>query len=274
MPVISKILNRSSRKPIANYFHHNADNVGDRACGAAQYFWPDTHEAISFNDGLASARTIIFGGGQIFAQTDQFSSKIRAAHPNSNLIAWGIGIPIKWRKDSIVREVAERFSLFSTRNYEWKDQLEFVPCVSCMSSFFDNAPTPRHEVVIYSHRKKTPHLKPIEGIPYLTNAAKSLKESIDFLASGETIVTSSYHGVYWGQLLGRRVICIPFNDKFQTFQYPPVFADTESWRQLIGKTTPTPKMLEDYRQINMKFSDKVQEITQQSEKNGAVIENE
>ncbi len=260
MPTFPRLLRRPSKNPLANYSHYKADNVGDRACGAAQYFWPDGFEALSFNDGLTSARTVIFGGGQVFSQTDSFSARINAKFPSSILVAWGIGLPMKWRKDDIVRRVANQFSLFSTRNFEWHKEVEFVPCASCMSSVFDEAPTPRHEVVIYSHRKKTPHLKPVGDVPYMTNAASSLKEAVDFLASGETIVTSSYHGAYWGQLLGRRVICIPYNDKFRTLEHLPVYAEAESWQQHMGQTIVVSGLLEEYRQLNIEFSKKVQDI--------------
>lgn len=260
MPVSSSLLGCFSKKPLTNYFHHDADNVGDRACGAAQYFWPDAFEAFSFNDGLTTAQTVIFGGGQVFSQTDSFSAKMRTGSQSYNLIAWGIGIPEKGKKDKMVRDVSARFSLFGTRNFEWHNELDFVPCASCMSPAFDEIPAPNHEVVIYSHRKKTPDLRPVEGIPYMTNAAGNIKQAIDFLASGDTIVTSSYHGVYWGQLLGRRVICIPYNSKFHTLQHPPIYTETENWRESLGKGKVTPRLLEEYRQININFSKRAKDI--------------
>lgn len=86
------------------------------------------------------------------------------------------------------------------------------------------------------------------------------REVIDFIASGETIVTSSYHGVYWAQLLGRRVICLPYNDKFETFQHRPTMAEAGDWRSGLAGVSETPPLLEEYRALNHAFAQQALEI--------------
>jgi hypothetical protein len=94
-----------------------------------------------------------------------------------------------------------------------------------------------HEVVYYGHHP----LAPLEwarelGLgPVLTNAGTDMARVVAFLGSGRVIVTSSYHGVYWGRLLGRTVVPQPRGSKF--WHLPPA----------------GPGMLEDHRALNRTF---------------------
>jgi polysaccharide pyruvyl transferase WcaK-like protein len=87
------------------------------------------------------------------------------------------------------------------------------------------------------------------------------REVIDFIASGQTVVTSSYHGVYWAQLLGRRVICLPYNNKFETFQHRPAMGEAGNWRSSLALENQTPpSLLEEYRALNHAFARQALEL--------------
>eukprot|EP01084_Bolivina_argentea_P034430 63705_1 len=46
-----------------------------------------------------------------------------------------------------------------------------------------------------------------------------------FLSESEYVVTTSYHGLYWSTLLGKKVIvCRPWSYKFVTFKYKPAYS--------------------------------------------------
>ncbi|MEP6266793.1 MAG: hypothetical protein ABJ139_05595 [Paracoccaceae bacterium] len=242
-----------------NIFHHMADNIGDRLCGPAQYFWPEIVKIADFKYRSRKSENAILGGGQVFGQLKEFSKHWKAS-PNGHLVAWGVGTPLRGKNDTSVHAVVDRFSLFGTRNYDWHDSLSFVPCASCMSSIFDEVSEPEHEVVIYAHRRKTPTLCAPKGIPFSTNHYQDIREAIGFLARGETVVTSSYHGAYWAQLLGRRVVCIPYNDKFSTLEHTPTMATTETWQSQLKKANRTSPLLEEYRHLNQLFAGKVADL--------------
>lgn len=259
---MKNILQLFEPKPkVQNYFHQSANNVGDRMCGPAQYFWPDEHISLDFEHKINGAGSVIFGGGQVFGQ---ICSKITETEgtfqPYRRLFAWGVGIPLKGKNDNKVTKMAKSLSLFGTRNFDWKDELDFVPCPSCMSTLFDNPAGPKHEIVAFLHRKKLPETFVPFGIPHLTNAVDNAKEAIDFISSGETVVTNSYHGVYWAQLLGKKVICIPYNDKFKTFEHTPTFAGPETWMEQVNNATSFPSTLEKYRDTNRDFSKKIRAL--------------
>jgi hypothetical protein len=242
-----------------NLYHSRADNIGDKMCGPAQYFWPNSVTRASFVYELTVPENAILGGGQVFTQIDDYSKKFEK-NPTGHLVAWGVGVPLKGNNDKLVLNVASRFALFGTRNFDWRDELNFVPCASCMSKVFDSAPSPTHEVVIFAHKKKTPFLNSVDGVPFMNNKNQNPQSVIDFIAKGETVVTSSYHGVYWAQLLGRKIVCIPYNRKFSTFQYIPVTASESSWKSMIKRAHRTEALLEEYRDINMRFAKQVAEL--------------
>ncbi|WP_083101079.1 hypothetical protein [Pseudophaeobacter leonis] len=241
-----------------NYFHCAADNVGDRACGPSKYFFKDQLTPSKIDVSRTVATGSIFGGGLIFGQIEKIANSNTLEEINS-LVAWGVGIPPKGKRDVQVRRVAEQFGLFGTRNFEWKGELDFVPCSSCMDTAFDTYSKPSHEVVVFAHRKKTPDFVAPEGIPFLTNSNRPIQEVVDFISSGEVVVTSSYHGVFWAQLLRRKVLCIPFSDKFTTFEHNPEIASEANWSRNIKSAKMAPEILEEYREINVKFAQRVDE---------------
>jgi hypothetical protein len=246
---------------LLNVFHCTADNIGDRMCGPSQYLWPSIAQVAPFGKKLPEdIDAVIIGGGQVFAQLDVLSAEYAHRKDPASLVAWGVGLPLHGVKDRNVHIVAQRFRAFSTRNYDWKDELHFVPCASCLSPSFDTPKTPTHDLVIYGHRKKPGAMDVPKGVPVMTNSVDDPLLAINFIASGDTVVTSSYHGVYWAQLLGRRVVCIPYNSKFQTFQNSPSFASSSNWRHSVGSAKRFPPMLEEYRSINRSFARSVEQI--------------
>lgn len=94
----------------------------------------------------------------------------------------------------------------------------------------------------------------------MDNAMKDPVSVVDFIASGDTVVTSSYHGVYFAQLLGRKVVCIPYNQKFYAFQNRPTMAEHDNWEHAVRSAQRYDPLLEEYRHINLKFARKVEGI--------------
>lgn len=245
---------------ITNIFHCDARNIGDQMCGPAQYLWSDRSINLREDTTQVPTERVVVGGGQIFSQLPGLVHSVRGAQPNSKIAGWGVGLPIKGRKDQFVREVVSAFDVFGTRNYEWRDEIPFVPCASCLSQAFELDCSPKHEVVIYEHRRKPAPENVPSTIPVLKNDLLDIVRVIDFLASGETVVTSSYHGVYWAQLLGRKVICLPYNEKFRTYQYCPTMANPNDWLQKLKTAKKVGPLLGEYREINMKFRAQVEKI--------------
>lgn len=246
---------------IFNFFHTTADNVGDRMCGPAQHLWPGKTRNRTFKSSpTRRLQSVIVGGGQVFGELEPLLAKIRSNNSSASIVGWGIGLPPHSGYNSRVLDITRQFAAFGTRNFDWRNELNFVPCASCLSPIFDTVEAPTHEVVVYLHRKKPPPENIPAEVPILTNVMQSPSAAINFIASGETVVTSSYHGVYWAQLLGRHVVCIPYNDKFMSLQHPPTMSTPQQWLSAVQTAKRSEPLLQEYREINTAFAQKVMEI--------------
>ncbi len=247
---------------------------------------------------------VVGGGGLVFKRflgSFEAMEKLQSVF-SGKWIAWGIGQQVypsfSPSQDNLLENLysardrfdysiyLKNFDLIGIRdigfNYDW------LPCVSCMDSTFDRKREIKHDFVVFSHRKF--QIK-IGRFPTMSHDTQSLEEVIDFLGSGETIITSSYHGAYWGTLLGRRVIAFPFSTKFLTFKHMPSIypvsewkyskikfrpftktflnkikfefnygdkytCSTNNWRNLLVNSSSYPNILPEYREANQQFYDK------------------
>ncbi|HEY9688871.1 MAG TPA: hypothetical protein V6D46_02675 [Coleofasciculaceae cyanobacterium] len=205
--------------------------------------------------GNAQNRAIVHllgGGGLLFYR---FKAAIHALvaqkqqFPNqTKLIAWGPGQQLYGQftpqqiQDFDYRSYLDGFDLVGLRDahvetlglgYHW------LPCASCLHPAFDRPRPIRHEFVVFSHKKFQIHFP---EFPTLTNEETNFETVLDFLGSGETILTSSYHGAYWGTLLGRKVLAFPFTSKTHTLKHRPAIVPIERWQpagwqlKVLGKT--------------------------------------
>lgn len=220
---------------IINMHVIDPQNIGDLLSAPIHYFSFPGYEKSSADlrtiseDPLSSA-LIVGGGGLLFPRFLEPIQQLTKMRSRGKLIAWGIGQQTygatnqKSIQSFNYSEYLDRFDLVGIRDinsgYNW------VPCASCMHSSFDKPRAIKHPFVVFSHRKFQLH---IDQLPRMTHANDSLDEVLDFLGSGETILTSSYHGAYWGTLLGRKVLAFPFSSKFATFKHPPRLHPVEKW---------------------------------------------
>lgn len=187
---------------------------------------------------------IIIGGGGLASQrfVDAFK-QLQSIKSNSKLIIWGIGqqdYSSSYVNNALqfnYQPYTQGFDLVGIRDSHYHKH--WVPCASCMHPSFDKKREIKHEFVVFSHKKFQIEFP---GFPSMNNSSQNLEEILDFLGSGETILTSSYHGAYWGTLLGRKVLTFPFNSKFYTFKHLPGIYPISKWQQakfkvsLFGKT--------------------------------------
>ncbi len=209
----------------------------------------------------------IYGGGKIFGSLSKEAGVFRA--PGIRHIAWGVStvqsFPISLRYQAS-RRLCE---LVGTRDFGDK-RYDFAPCVSCMAPFFDAPVEPEHDVVFYYHAGKTEGqgIRLPSSIPSLSNNCSGLEEALHFITSGRTVVSNSYHGVYWSLLMGRRTICIPFSKKFSAYRFPPFYSTANRWTEDLQKGVAQPQMLVTCRNATLRFKNRVDEIIDTVRLNG------
>jgi len=246
-------------KLIVNFHVIDDHNIGDRLSAPVEYFDFPGFETIkadirkiddfinAYQDKLTLYDRVVFiigGGGLLFSRFLDSFQKLKIICPKATLIAWGIGQQIYLNQSLLTPkefpygDYLEGFDMIGIRDYE--QDYSWVPCASCLHPLFDLKREIKHEFVVFSHKKFQLH---INGLPRITNDSSSFQEVLDFLGSGETILTSSYHGAYWGTLLGRKVLAFPFSSKFYTLKHSPGLYPIQQWTQFSRKITLFGKTL-------------------------------
>jgi exopolysaccharide biosynthesis predicted pyruvyltransferase EpsI len=92
-------------------------------------------------------------------------------------------------------------------------------------------------VIWFEHKKQL--IKSTEfgkdPIPRFINSGDNVEETIRLLGSADIIITNSYHGAYWGTLLGRKVIVADaWSSKFNAMRHKPYFLNKgEFWKDYV-----------------------------------------
>ena len=223
-------------KKLINYHVPDQGNVGDLLSSPLKYFdFPgfDCHveDIRAVSDSQPSNAHIIVGGGGLLYKRFLPGIAELAQAKKSKMIFWGVGQQRygsrMYKPDEFdYSPYFENADLIGIRDYD--TEYNWLPCVSCMHPLFDKPREIKHELVVLSHKK---FRISFPGIPRMTNETNDLEKILDFLGSGETILTTSFHAAYWGTLLNRKVIVFPFNSKFMTMKHKPAIYPVRGWNR-------------------------------------------
>jgi hypothetical protein len=177
-------------------YRMDPNNIGDWVCSPLDYFdfGVSTRSDIYLNWN-GKADLVVIGGGGVFPA---WSSKIRP-HARRGVV-WGAGSNLSPSDPrSLYPLWLKEFRLVGVR--DWGCGHQWAPCASCMSPLFDRQYAVRHSVVSYMHKDRP---SPVHPGLCLTNACTDFEAVVNFLGSAETVVTNTYHGVYWRHCWGAR----------------------------------------------------------------------
>ena len=153
------------------------------------------------------------------------------------------------------------FDLVGVRDYN--QEHDWVPCASCMHPALRESHKIKHPVIWFEHKKQL--IKSTEfgtdPIPRFVNSGDNIEETIRLLGSAEVIVTNSYHGAYWGILLGRKVIVAEaWSSKFNAMKHNPLFLGKgELWSNYVDKINVHPTALDECISTTERYWNKVKE---------------
>lgn len=240
---------------ILNIYRIDQTNVGDLYCSPTRYFSElrGTESQCILEPLRCIPQTLILGGGGLL----YFPNRMRRlCELDAVKVVWGIGANCHGSNQITHPSFLEACQLVGIRDYGYGHR--WVPCASCLSPAFDSPPKPLHEIVVYEHAGYPLHLR----LPTLRNSCMDFERVISFLATGDTVLTNSYHGVYWATLLGRKVITIPFSSKFYGFKHPPTISSLERWQTDVKQGRCYPEALDECRAANLAFSQDVFQLVE------------
>ncbi|NND51137.1 MAG: hypothetical protein HKN54_01945 [Flavobacteriaceae bacterium] len=276
--VIQTVLNSEQRNEgVINLHRIDPNNVGDFYCGPHQYFdilknkaldifdYKNSDKAITDHwiDTVSNNALIIGGGGLLNRGSFELQMKLfeKLSSQSKKTVLWGVGHNEKdksrFNKVNSYNVNTGNFGLTGVRDYSMPE--DWVPCVSCLHPIFDQFFKEHQEIGIIFHKKTIKNkklLKKLSEYPSTSNTT-DLNEMVSFIGASETVVTDSYHAMYWSMLLGKKVIAVPNSSKFFDFKYHPVFASFQDFENQLNKTQSYSGVLEECREVNLKFADKV-----------------
>lgn len=241
----------------------NLGNLAEQVCRPTDYF--DLGQAVTVldqacGDTALQQGPLIFGGSGLLYPEIAPTLERAVREKRHPMVAWGIGHNTHGGERADYPEWLNLFDAVGLR--DWGTAWDYVPCPSCMNPIFDVArQVPTHPFVIYD-QIDYPVAARYEGAPRENNChpARDLERIVTFLASGETVLTSSYHGAYWGMLLGRKVILWkPWSTKFGTYKRVPPMIEREVWPLPTGETGGGG-YLDDCRERNRRFAERVRAV--------------
>lgn len=243
--------------------HHYFDEFEDTQLDIFDYKDPDNGITDRWIEKVSSNALIIGGGG--FLNRSSFSKQIHLfedlATKGKKTVLWGVGHnskdPKEFGKLLDYNIDVNNFGLVGTRDYNAPG--DWVPCVSCMNPIFDKKFEASQEIGIVFH-KKTLKQKSIISLfkdyPTTSNTT-DLNSLVDFIGKSDTIITDSYHAMYWSMLLEKKVVVIPNSSKFFDFKYSPAISDFNSCLDKVKNAQRYSGLLPECRNINQEFAQKV-----------------
>lgn len=279
---ISKNIKHNIQEGVVFLHYITTDNVGDISCCPKKYFkdFKKCKELEIFDYKLSDKdKIIIIGGGGLLQE--YFKTSIENIIRNGKdkiIIFWGAGLDNSPTGEIFDTQILSSCKLIGIRDYN--TQYRYIPCVSCMSNFFDKyrKNTPKKKIRCYIHSSYDfPEFLISSYESYMNNQNSkdkdSMKKALKFMSEAEYIITNSFHGVYWATLLNRKVIALPFtkdghtkfSDKFMTIKYKPVYVHSfndikNNLDEILKKAKNYEEALIDSRKINISFYKEVIDI--------------
>ncbi|UJH92200.1 polysaccharide pyruvyl transferase family protein [Antarcticibacterium sp. 1MA-6-2] len=261
-------------RSIANIYRIDTDNVGDYYSSPKNYFKElgdievdifDFKKRYSNNiKEVISNNSLVIGGGGLLNRSSfelQMKTFEQLKLKGKKTVLWGVGHNSKHKKDfSKLQEYnidPNNFGLAGIRDYSLSKN--WVPCVSCLNPVFDKKYDTTQEIGVVLHKSTLKNSRiPLifQDFPAISNT-ENLEDFVNFIGSSETIITDSYHAMYWGVLLNRKVVVVPNSSKFFDFKYPPVISTYKSSIKDTRNAQSYTGALDDCRERNKKFSEQV-----------------
>jgi hypothetical protein len=216
------------------------------------------HEQYLIKDSLV----IIGGGGLITTEGNFLQETTEFLVKNNKVIFWGVGSNT-FEKPSYDILSHPNVLLSGVRDIVYGLNVEYLPCVSCKHSLFDEEYTSTDSIGIIEHPR---HPIDIAGIEKISNQS-NIESIVNFLSSKSKIISSTFHGVYWSQLLDKEVLYFKttdtINSKIINLKHRVPICDVSNFSEKINNISSTKGMLSESRKLNDDFYSKTIKIFQE-----------
>jgi len=173
---------------------------------------------------------------------------------------WGAGHNDKLDTERIkYSKFLGEYRAVGLRDYQEESRYDWVPCASCMHPALRTNYAIRNDVIWFEHKKQMVKEFGNEAIPRFVNSGANIEQTIELLGSANIILTNSYHGAYWGTLLGKRVVVVDsWSTKFNMMKHKPAFKHKKgSWQEAADQAQVYTGALEECINANQMFWNRI-----------------
>lgn len=241
-------------------------NAGDFWCSPTHYYdfsfvnchkihYMDIFRGVSGKAGYEKYKykdqiLVIGGGGLITSPGNFLQDTLEYLVENNKVILWGIGSntfnTFFW--DFLN---SPNVLLAGIRDTAFQLNTRYLPCVSCKNKLFDKTYTYPSGIGVIEHASGASIL--IEE-PTVKNS-DTIENIVDLISSSESIVSNTYHGIYWSQLMGKKVVCYQEgpsinNSKIINLRHRVLSCDSSNYRDILSITGKVDGYLQECRYLN------------------------
>ena len=240
-------------------------NVGDYVCGPYWYFsnffsdctcYFHKLQKIDF-DQMSNGDWVIVGGGGLINHEESWNELIyRCQHITGHVILWGVGENTHFGEKCQPFDYGKVLLSGIRDKKETYYKSEFVPCASCMLPQLKYVYKIRREIGVIEHDSY-----PITEFGYeKINNSRDINTVLQFIGESETIISNSYHAIYWATLMKKKVIIYDqWSSKFDHLPYKqPIY--TGNLSQDLENALVYENSLQECRNINLQFAGKIRKI--------------
>jgi hypothetical protein len=186
---------------------------------------------------------------------------MQLAPARSKRYIWGAGHngPLSKLGDSLFEYPDWLVNFTEVGIRDWDRNMPWVPCASCMHPSLYKKYQIKNDVIFFEHKKQLIKKFGNDSMPRFVNSGSNIEQTIELLGSANIILTNSYHGAYWGVLLGKQVIVVsPWSSKFLSLRHTPhILSRDTDWKEVVDTVAVHRTALDECRSATELFWEKI-----------------
>jgi hypothetical protein len=202
---------------------------------------------------LKDSIVVVGGGGLITHKGDHLQKTLEYLVENNKVIFWGSGTntPLKPQLEILDHP---NVILSGIRDFNFKN---YLPCVSCKNILFDKKYLEKGGVGILEGAGF-----PVD-IPYYPKISndRPIEEILEFIADKSIIISATFHGIYWSQLMSKKVLYYNYgnlvNSKYLNIKHRVDTCTKDNYLEKIYNISSTEGFKEECRLLNDNFHKEV-----------------
>jgi hypothetical protein len=198
---------------------------------------------------------IVGGGGLIVTSTNYLQKGLQNIIDNNKCVIWALGSNTTVTDDRLSWDFLDNKNILmcGLRDTIHGLNRNYIPCVSSKHKIFDKYINKTNKGEGFGILEHVDYNVPIDGVDKIKNNC-DIEELIDFIDSKEYLVSTTYHGLYWSQLLGKKVVYFnednEINTKFINIRNRVHICNRNNYKTLLENSCSLNGLIKESRFLN------------------------